>query len=199
VIVGRGGWLQVLDEAIPVDLYVRVEQTTHGYEVAELHVSGGRTDPDAVIGARLMERISYEGIRRCANHFLNEKIRAFLDEPLEHAAEHVRDTYFVNTGPDGMSFEQRVGRADFRRADVQPVSPQMDVPPGKRRSDEFYRSVGALHDALRRTEARPIDAIAKANGVPLATVRGWVRRAKQLKAMDRAESEIRLDQCEDED
>jgi hypothetical protein len=187
VFVGRGGWLRIVDRSLSAALFVRVaDRGESGFDLIEVHVAVSDDQyPDVVLGARLMERISYEGIRRCATFFLADKIRERLHEPADQTGDEHWDACFdFRIHAARVPFEVLIASADFNVSRVEHVSPLLSVPPGKKRSDDFYRSVFDLYDQLRRTEARPAAVIAKANDVPLPTVHGWIKRASWIRARD---------------
>jgi hypothetical protein len=63
---------------------------------------------------------------------------------------------------------------------------RLRVPDGPKRPDAFYAKVAKMYSALTASGShRPAAEIAEANGIPVTTVRRWIKEARRRKLLPR--------------
>jgi len=186
-IAGGGGWLRLFfgrPKDFPVDVYARVERRRGHYEIAELHITalgGSRLD------ARLMRDLSYDGIRRFANNMLPDLLDRRMSAGRKAFADEIWRSQFeldeFTVGWDGEDANESTdptlppGYVASKDA-TELVDATVVLPPGRKRTDEFYRQIADVFERLSAVDRTPAATIAKFNGLSIMTVHGWVREAR---------------------
>jgi hypothetical protein len=192
-VAGGGGWLRLFfgrPEDYPVDVYARVERRGGQFEIAELHITALG---DSRLDARLMRDLSYDGIRRFANNMLTDLLdqrmtvgrKTFADEIWRSQFE--LDQFTVDRdGEEAHSTDPALPPGYVAMKDVtELVDATVVLPPGRKRTDEFYRQIADLFERLSAVDRTPAATIAKFNGLSIMTVHGWVREARSRGFMKR--------------
>jgi hypothetical protein len=162
---GTGEWATFFmgDEPLKyaVDIYARCPRVGPSREVTEIYL---KARPGHRIDARLLRDFNIESIRRFANFTLDRQLEAHAGESPDYA-ELIKSEHFLS------------GQRKVRNKGVQ-VDASVDVPPGRDRSPEFYEQIADLFKRLAVTDPRPAATIAKFNKLPLPTVHGWIKVAR---------------------
>jgi hypothetical protein len=172
--IGPGGWLQLYigkhPEMFPADILVRLDMDDRGaLDVVEMRIAA---KPDCRLDARLLRRISVD------------RVRQFANGPGRHA---LLDRIYTNAEAFGdvHLWMREIGReGEVIVVTDRDYGPQRDeakvrIPPGRKRSDEFYREVAEVYERIAPFTRKPVDAIARRNQVAVGTVSGWIAEARR--------------------
>lgn len=180
---GTGGWAfwHLRD-----GLDVRVRIRDHGGELV----------PEAVLVRATSSSVTGTDLRSIPLG----RLEAALRQPQirQAIAATTADSKAPDLSPSGMSTDAARHEAMGATA-PEPVlsaeSLRIDIPKGKR-GDDFYTQVGLVVSLAAVTSPRPLADVAEANGVPLTTVRRWIkeRRRREQQAAERRRTQIADDE-----
>lgn len=204
--LGNGGWVLWRSTDFDAPVFARFADRDGRLQIVDLFVQREGID------TALLRSLPLSRLEAWANGgyvetkpklVAGEAIREDIDEPapdLRTAASWFRTTLF-NPEPDEPGWAERMllAQADdqFRpwRSQRKPLpalttTPSVDarltIPAGRPYPDHFYEQVANVYRALVRTGS-PAQTMADVNHVPVTTVHRWIRRARALKYLGRAE------------
>ncbi len=163
---GSGGWFYFSRTGAEGDVWIRFEAERRRIVVAELHLVG--------VSAAGLRELALGKLEKIVNSpDLAPIVRAFasapapaLTEPGESFVATLRKMAPALSGPAGLGFLPR-------------PDPFIDVPPDRKRPDQFYAEVARTYAALAGWTRHPAQEIAEESGVPVTTVQRWMKEARR--------------------
>ncbi len=197
--IGSGGWVRYQSRQLERGVaFVRFGDHGGRLVLRELFVAGpdGGIDPEAVrrlplgrieawandVGHAAMIRSRLDtpapDLRRAIGYF------ASSSTPVRPGNEHWVARMFEAQVPDSEEPQAPMRELTRPLGSAIVVSPdlpsgEVDVPPRRPYSDEFYRQVASVYSALAAQIRAPAAVMADANHVPLSTVHRWVKETRK--------------------
>ncbi|MEQ8842552.1 MAG: hypothetical protein RIB98_16340 [Acidimicrobiales bacterium] len=191
---GNGGWICAVTSSLPDHVaWVRLADAGHGYRSVEVFVLGRGGAP---VDADVLRAIPLARIETVVNvNRVDLESRMQLPAPqLATAARHYATSFgseaestwvtemfdsqmedFTGHRPNEPRLERRSGKPK----ELALEKARLDIPPGRKRGDNFYRQVADVYRFLAPRSRAVNKLIAEANGVPKTTVDRWVRECRK--------------------
>ena len=181
----EGGWLCVRSGSPSIEARLRVEERANGrLAIVEMWLC----DPQGISGAALrdlplgrweaslnapgtaeevrgqLQAQATSGTDAIAK--LWDKLPAAPDQPAEYLTD------------DGLHLVTRV-EASFPATWHTEPTLALEIAPGHKHPDDFYKQVATAYSWLAGRSRRPAEELAQVNGVPKTTIHRWVKEARR--------------------